>query len=533
MPSIVEIENNDQQEEITMKEKGIKEVPAVIPVTENKTDEEERKQMEEEKQKDKNKYPRITEKALKDHCKANGLYRTPELNDVLYLHYKGYTKLEGLEKYTGLKAVYLECNGFKTIENLSNQKELRCLFLQQNLIDKLENLEDLQVLDTLNVSNNLITKIENLGCLPVLNTLNIAHNKLVKAEDIEHLKECKNLSVLDMSHNRLDDPDIFDVLGSMESLRVLNLMGNPIIKHTKNYRKTLILKVKTLTYLDDRPVFPKDRACTEAWAIGGREAEKAERERWAAKEQAKIQASIDALTEIRRRAELLRKEREEIAEANGDTGPKPVVAQEKFYPPDEDIQLTFDVNCKECLEDGASKEPVFITEMDDDVETIKLQDEKINIDDLPDLEEVEIDIQDTAPKECFQPVIQILNEDEELPTLKKPIIEELHASEPITEEIHASEPTPENAAEPLFTKREPIHDSSLVDLDDGSTALDSLIINPHEPQPMRRMLIEEISCDDGSKVVDEGVTEPKGKLIVEELVDDMSQSNQTNKDDAN
>ncbi len=48
----------------------------------------------------------------------------------------------------------------------------------------------------------------------------------------------------------------------------------------------------TLNYLDDRPVFPKDRAASEAWRRGGLEEERAERRRWQEKEQQKIMDSV-------------------------------------------------------------------------------------------------------------------------------------------------------------------------------------------------------------------------------------------------
>lgn len=51
----------------------------------------------------------------------------------------------------------------------------------------------------------------------------------------------------------------------MKELRVVSLMGNPVIKTIKLYRKTMILKCRNLNYLDDRPVFQRDRACAEAW----------------------------------------------------------------------------------------------------------------------------------------------------------------------------------------------------------------------------------------------------------------------------
>lgn len=78
-------------------------------------------------------------------------------------------------------------------------------------------------------------------CITTLHTLNLANNYLESLEDVEHLEKLSELSVLDISNNHIDDPLVVKVLGAMPSLRVLNLMGNPVIRKVPSYRKTMIL----------------------------------------------------------------------------------------------------------------------------------------------------------------------------------------------------------------------------------------------------------------------------------------------------
>ncbi|XP_073963575.1 defective transmitter release [Choristoneura fumiferana] len=260
-----------------------------------------------------NRGPQMTKEFIRQHCKQHKLYCTPHLNDILYLHFKGFSKIENLEEYTGLKCIFLENNGIQRIEGLDAQSELKCLYLHYNVLRKIENLHGCPKLDTLNLDHNFVPKIENLEAVPVLHTLSIAHNMLSSVSDLEQLKFCRNLSVLDLSYNRIEDPLVIDILADMDILKVLVLTGNPVTRAIPAYRKTLTLRLRELLNLDNRPVFPRDRACAEAWQRGGVDEEIAERKRWIARDQEKTMESVRYLIRMRDANKAAREAREKEA----------------------------------------------------------------------------------------------------------------------------------------------------------------------------------------------------------------------------
>jgi hypothetical protein len=78
-------------------------------------------------------------------------------------------------------------------------------------------------------------------------------------------------------------------------------MGNTVISKIQNYRKTIVSKIQTLNYLDDRPVFEKERLTCNAWALGGVEAERVERECIRDEEIAKQNANFEAMRLLQER----------------------------------------------------------------------------------------------------------------------------------------------------------------------------------------------------------------------------------------
>lgn len=239
-------------------------------------------------------------------------YRTEELNDKLYIHYKGWRELKSLEGWTGLKTLYGECNAFSQITGLQTCTQLRSLFLQENCISRISGLETLSQLWSLNLSSNFIERIEGLEGCKGLNTLIIAKNKIGHGgiADVEALADT-NLNSVDIQDNRIDDPDVLpEVFARMSSLRVLYLKGNPAAKKIVNYRKSLTVYCKDLRYLDDRPVFEDDRRTAEAFNRGGIEEQRREQKLIREEKNDKHERNMKAFSEMIENSRREKRERD-------------------------------------------------------------------------------------------------------------------------------------------------------------------------------------------------------------------------------
>lgn len=215
----------------------------------------------------------IDEKYICKLCKYNGGYSTPEYNHTCYLHFIGISKINFLDNFVNLIHLYLDNNTILKIEGLEKLKKLRSLYLQNNFISKIENLENNTDLVNLNLSGNKIKRIENLKCLKGLENLYLSKNFISCPEDIEEIENNSEISLLDFSENEIKDDKYFEelikIFQKTKKIKVIYLKGNEFIRKIKNYRRTFIVEVKTLSYLDDRFITEEDRVGTEAYFKGG------------------------------------------------------------------------------------------------------------------------------------------------------------------------------------------------------------------------------------------------------------------------
>mmetsp|Transcript_20554 Transcript_20554/g.65597 ORF Transcript_20554/g.65597 Transcript_20554/m.65597 type:complete len:632 (+) Transcript_20554:151-2046(+) len=249
--------------------------------------------------------PIMTANTVRALCMEHDGYECEELNDHLFLHFQGFREIGGLDGYTGLKSLNLESNAIAVVEGLGQLHQLRALFLQQNLIQSFgpDSFRGLSALVTLDVSQNMLQSLQGIEHLTALQSLNASSNRLETPESVSALAKCQALTCVDLQKNALEDDEaVLGIVDQNTNVSALYLAGNPLVKRIKYYRKSLVNRFPRLSYLDDRPVDPRERFLAAAFAAGGREAEAAARSEWNAKEQEQARAHMHSWREMRETA---------------------------------------------------------------------------------------------------------------------------------------------------------------------------------------------------------------------------------------
>ncbi|KAF1318095.1 Leucine-rich repeat-containing protein 48, partial [Globisporangium splendens] len=132
------------------------------------------------------------------------------------------------------------------MENLETLRNLVKLQLDNNVIQEIDGIAHLVHLEWLDLSFNNITAIKGLDTLVKLTDLSLYNNCIAKLENLDTLKKFQVLSV---GNNSLTTTDGLLYLKCLDSLRVLNLCGNPVCSDPE-YRPFLLAHLEKLQYLD-------------------------------------------------------------------------------------------------------------------------------------------------------------------------------------------------------------------------------------------------------------------------------------------
>lgn len=104
----------------------------------------------------------------------------------------------------------------------------------------------------------MIEKVTGLEKLTKLSNLQLKRNRigLDGLEDVTGLLECLSITALDISDNKIaDEAFLPEILMKMSNIGVVYMQNNEFTKKISHYRKSIISKIPTIKYIDDKPVF--------------------------------------------------------------------------------------------------------------------------------------------------------------------------------------------------------------------------------------------------------------------------------------
>ncbi|KAI8872636.1 L domain-like protein [Ramicandelaber brevisporus] len=141
---------------------------------------------------------------------------------------------------TSLEALVLNNNKLVRIEHIGSLTNLNTLIVSHNDLESFPALPaTLARLAKIQVSGNKLTAFPDLSALPRLCELRL-NNNAIKGSLPEWLGECKNLTVLDVANNKIDDwESVKNVVSKMRVIRNLNLRGNPFCEKVPDYKEQL------------------------------------------------------------------------------------------------------------------------------------------------------------------------------------------------------------------------------------------------------------------------------------------------------
>lgn len=145
--------------------------------------------------------------------------------------------IRSLESVSGTHTLEVLDAGYNLIEELPDLDlpNLRELYLMSNDVARLGNV-NFQMLEKLDVANNDIKVLEKLNC-PNLLEAYFGANQISTLQDMNDLRLLK---ILDLQYNKLEELDCALI---PESLEVLLLQGNKMLKNIRNLEKLRNLKV--------------------------------------------------------------------------------------------------------------------------------------------------------------------------------------------------------------------------------------------------------------------------------------------------